>query len=536
MNTKSTRKSSVFSINAMIVLFFVVAMALFAAVAKPEVGLALPAFLAGTNLPMLILIWAMAAPFIGLFLNKINPELRNTFYLYSTFVSFLLSVSSYQGAMAEGGLVYEIPKVLGYGVTLKIDPLTFIMIVAASVLWIFCVSYSEEYMKHEGGNLNRFYFWFMLTFAGIMGALLSNDLLFLFLFFEVMYFCCYYLVAHSETPEAVKAALRYLYMGIIGSLSVLVGISVIFYFTRSFSFDTLHDLLQVAWPEHKVMLSSALVAILFGLGIKAAVFPLHIWLPDAHANAPSSGSAVLSGMVIKVYVFAAIRILYKAFGAGIALELGLNNILGPLALFGMIMGSVFALGQTDIKRRLAYSSVAQVGYLLLGMAAFSELGVSATMFHITTHALMKSALFLCAGAVIYQTGKRTIKDFEGIGYKMPITMLVFTIGSLSMVGIPMFNGFISKWNLAMASVQGGKFAYVALIMVSSFLNAMYYLPIVLSAFLKKGAQTDLTYEKDKVPMTMLIPMLLLGAGCLLFGLYPQLIMNIVEKGIVYLYF
>lgn len=121
------------------------------------------------------------------------------------------------------------------------------------------------------------------------------------------------------------------------------------------------------------------------------------------------------------------------------------------------MGSVFALGQTDIKRRLAYSSVAQVGYLLLGMSAFSELGVSATMFHITTHALMKSALFLCAVAVIYQTGKRGIKDFERIGYKMPITMLVFTIGSLSMVGIPMFNGFISKWNLAMASVQGGKF-------------------------------------------------------------------------------
>jgi len=216
--------------------------------------------------------------------------------------------------------------------------------------------------------------------------------------------------------------------------------------------------------------------------------------------------------------------------------MGLDKVLGPLALIGMIMGSVFALGQTDIKRRLAYSSVAQVGYLLLGMSAFSELGVSATMFHITTHALMKSALFLCAGAVIYQTGKRGIKDFEGIGYKMPITMLVFTIGSLSMVGIPMFNGFISKWNLAMASVQGGKFSYVALIMLSSFLNAMYYLPIVLSAFLKKGEQTDLTYEKDKVPMSMLIPMLLLGAGCLLFGLYPQLVMNIVEKGIAYLYF
>ncbi len=216
--------------------------------------------------------------------------------------------------------------------------------------------------------------------------------------------------------------------------------------------------------------------------------------------------------------------------------MGLDKVLGPLALIGMIMGSVFALEQTDIKRRLAYSSVAQVGYLLLGMSAFSELGVSATMFHITTHALMKSALFLCAGAVIYQTGKRGIKDFERIGYKMPITMLVFTIGSLSMVGIHMFNGFISKWNLAMASVQGGKFSYVVLIMLSSFLNAMYYLPIVLSAFLKKGEQTDLTYEKDKVPMSMLIPMLLLGAGCLLFGLYPQLVMNIVEKGIAYLYF
>ncbi len=536
MNTNSTRESSVFSINAMIVLFLVVAITLFAVATKPEAGLAVPAFLSDTTLPLFILVWAMISPFIGLFLNKFNSKVRNIFYLYSIFISFLLSVFSYKGALAEGGLVYEIPKVLGCGVTLKIDPLTFIMIVAASALWILGISYSEEYMKHEGGNLNRFYFWFMLTFAGIIGALLSNDLLFLFLFFEVMYFCCYYLVAHSETPEAVKAALRYLYMGIIGSLSVLLGISVIFYFTRSFSFDTLHDLMQVAWPEHKGIISSAVVAILLGLGIKAAVFPLHIWLPDAHANAPSSGSAVLSGMVIKVYVFAAIRILYKVFGAGIALEMGLDKVLGPLALIGMIMGSVFALGQTDIKRRLAYSSVAQVGYLLLGMSAFTELGVSATMFHITTHALMKSALFLCAGAVIYQTGKRGIKDFEGIGYKMPITMLVFTIGSLSMVGIPMFNGFISKWNLAMASVQGGKFSYVALIMLSSFLNAMYYLPIVLSAFLKKGEQTDLTYEKDKVPMSMLIPMLLLGAGCLLFGLYPQLVMNIVEKGIAYLYF
>ena len=225
-----------------------------------------------------------------------------------------------------------------------------------------------------------------------------------------------------------------------------------------------------------------------------------------------------------------VKVLFRVFGIDILKELDIPVILMIIAGFGMIMGSFFALAQKDVKRMLGYSSVAQIGYILLGIAFMTHIGLSAAFFHIISHGLMKAALFLSVGAIIYYQRVRKIDQFDGMGYKMPLSMIVFSVAALGMIGIPPTIGFISKLNLGLAALDNGMIIFIIIIVISGLLNAMYYLPIMISAFLK-GEKVDKISGVEKIPKVMLIPIVILGLLILVLGIYPDLIYGFIENAV-----
>jgi multicomponent Na+:H+ antiporter subunit D len=266
---------------------------------------------------------------------------------------------------------------------------------------------------------------------------------------------------------------------------------------------------------------------------------LHLWLPDAHSSAPSPSSAVLSALVVKVYIIAFLKILFIAFGLEIFHETFIRHLILVLSVIAMLSGSFFAFVQIELKRRLAYSTVAQVGYIFLGIGLGTPWGLAAGLLHIIVHAFMKSCLFLCAGAIYYQTGIKHVNEFSGMGYKMPITMGAFTIASFSMVGIPMFGGFISKYGLALGSLEADLPILVLVIILSGLLNATYYFPIIGQAYFSQDSPEDhnekrehretKTFQRDQIPLSMMVPIVIFALGIIYLGVFPGTIFAFINK-------
>ncbi len=481
---------------------------------------------------MMVLLTFTAVPF-SVSIGSRSEDARDTFLVNVIFTVLLMLLALY-GQIAAGPVQFHIPNFLFFGLNFRMDRLTFLLVMAATLIWLIAMVFGHQYIQAEEERRNRFYSAMMITYGCVLGGMMAYDLFTMFIFFEIMYLSCYFMVSHSQTSDAMNAGNRYIYMGLVGGLSMFLGICLIFSSTGTLLISDMRIGLEAAWADQTVLLTLAIVSFLVGFVIKAAIFPLHFWLPNAHASAPSPASAVLSGMVIKVYIFSIMKFLYVAVGLDLFIAMGLVGFFAPLAVVGMIMGSVFAIGQTELKKMLAYSTVAQVGYMLLGIGLMTPLGLAASLFHVVTHALMKSALFLSAGAILYQTGIKKTKDMNGLGHQMPVTMGVFTVGALAMIGIPGFNGFMSKWYLGTAALEAGHPVFVLMLLLSSFLNAMYYLPIIIAAFLKEsdsGGSGEARMTLDRIPATMLIPLVLLAGGCILLGVFPQLLMDFIQRGL-----
>jgi multicomponent Na+:H+ antiporter subunit D len=253
-----------------------------------------------------------------------------------------------------------------------------------------------------------------------------------------------------------------------------------------------------------------------GFGVKAALFPLHVWLPDAHSMAPSPASALLSGLAIKGYIISFMKILYVIFGHTLMQEYGIYRILILIGMVAIIIGSLSALLQKRLKRRLAFSTVAQVGYLFLGLGLANKEGLMGTLLYLVSHAVIKSLLFLAAGAVISATGKENIRDLAGVGRKMPIAMGTFTIASLSLIGLPLLSGFIGKWHLVLGSLGAGDILSVAVIIIGSILCAAYLLPIIRIAYFEPAPEAD--WQDPGLPQKAAL--ILLAAGVVLLGVLP----------------
>lgn len=460
-----------------------------------------------------------------------SGKLRNALSLGTVAAVFFALLSLFP-AITKGIIIhFSVFEVLpGLEVSLRLDVLSYSLALLSAFVWFLVTVYSLDYMAREHAK-SRYYPVLIFTLGSCQGIFMAGDFFTLFIFFELMSLISYILVIHEETPDALRAGYKYLIMTIIGGLALFFGVIITFEIAGSVSLDVMPLI-----NEYSPMAFFAFIAFLIGFGMKAGVFPLHVWLPDAHPVAPSPASALLSGIMLKTGAYGLLRVIFHVFGVDAVKEAGWDNIMGVLAIITILLGSAVALTQEDIKRRLAYSSIGQMGYIVLGMAILNEKALVGDVFHIFSHAFMKSALFLAAGAVIWKTGKRKISEMEGIGRQMPVTMGCFSIAALAMIGIPPLNGFLSKWTLGLGALEEGYPWYVVVLLVSSLLNALYYLPIIIPAFF--GGEHDeehaggeheeahhhheaLTFKINEASVRMVIPIAILALSTFIFGLLPS---------------
>ncbi|WP_350343297.1 monovalent cation/H+ antiporter subunit D family protein [Proteinivorax hydrogeniformans] len=455
------------------------------------------------------------------------------FMLMGTFgVAIILSALTFLYVQAEGPFTYNFGNwSRQLGIEFAIDgfsALLTLLIVSVSAI---VVLFSLEDIEHEvdsSKTLSYYTIVFTLIFA-MVGITFSNDLFNIYVFMEILSLTSCGIISIKHKKVNFLASFRYLILNTLGSISFMFGIALLYMVTGHLNIVEVNNVIADVWQYYPTNILLAVGFMFTGLGIKAAMFPLHVWLPDAHSSAPTPSSALLSGLVVKVYVFTMAKIIFNVIGVEISQALDITTFLTYFAALSMIMGSIFAIGQKDIKRMLAYSSVAQIGYMFLGIGLATEFGLAAGFFHIFSHAMMKAALFLSAGTIIYKKNQRNITKLDGIGYEMPVTMTVFTIAALGMVGIPGIIGFMSKFYLGVAVLEAGQSGFIIVILLSSFLNAIYYLPIIISAFIKEDKSRIKTLILDKIPVTMLIPLVLLGFSCVLFGFFPNLLMDTIEN-------
>jgi multicomponent Na+:H+ antiporter subunit D len=435
-----------------------------------------------------------------------------------TFVFTLMMVpSTLAGDFPEYVLVSSDISILS--ISFFVDEIGLMMSLSISFLWFLAMIFSHGYMD-EDQKINRYYAFMLLSLGATMGIVTTENLFSLYIFFEVMTVTTYVFVIHEGSDEAMYAGRLYIYILLAFGVLLLFPILVTYVLTGSLSIRAAGLLSGKSSNLHLAIF----ICYMLGFGAKAGLFPLHIWLPKAHPIAPSPASALLSGVLIEIGAYGMIRVVYNIFGVSmITTEMWL--ILAVLASINIFFGSAVAIAQKEIKTMLAYSSIAQMGYMMLGIALLTPQGLIGSALHIFNHVFMKGCLFLCAGAIIHQTGIRNVEEFRGMGKAMPKTMFAFTIAALAMIGIPPLNGFASKWILCIGALESGSsvfIIFVLLLLLSSLMNAIYFLPPIMRAYFENG---DI---KGKDPeLSMILPILVLAIGCIIFGIFCQPITELI---------
>lgn len=484
------------------------------------------------NFPLLILLVLLISSFIMPVLKSLKTV--KCLALFTILLCLVLSVVTLMHVSLSGTFVYRVGHFdAPWGNELYIGLLEIIMstvftFIAALITWASFYSVSHE-MNEKRARL--YYTLCGILLASLLGIVYSNDIFNCFVFIELSSIAACGIVVVKDKKENIKAALKYLILSSLGSGLVLMGIAFLYSMTGNLNISFVHqELVKVQGLYHSTLII-ALGLFTVGLGVKSAMFPLHIWLPDAHTYAPSSSSALLSSLVLKAYILLYIKILYRVFGIETVKALPVLEVVLLMGAVGMILGSVLALLQKDLKRMIAYSSVAQIGYIFMGIGLGNVVGLIAAIFHIISHALTKSALFLVAGNIIDEVGSKEIVKLKGIGVEMPITLGVFAVCALSMIGIPLFIGFNSKWNFALAIIDSNRIVFIAVLVASSLLNALYYLPILINAYFGDENVKGKTYMSKEKSLGALLPLLILASTIVYFGVYSNGIINLIEKSI-----
>jgi len=474
--------------------------------------------------PVLVVVVLLASAFVVALLSK-HLRMARAVFLLAAASSLFLSARLTHLVLAHGTLRYTVGGWMPpFGIEIVADPFAaFSSLVIAgvgAVIYWFAVFGPRE-VKFEVG----YYTLLLLLTAAMHGMVLAGDLFNLFVFIEISSLAAIAIIAIKGTSESIEASFRYLVLSALGSGGLLFSIALIFMISGHLNMAYIMETLSVTAGQYPLNVVLALGFMLVGFAVKAALFPLHVWLPDAHSNAPTASSALLSGLVVKVYIIAFMRIAYMGLGLTIFEALPIRQIFLILAAIAMIVGSVFAMVQDNLKRMLAFSTVAQVGYIFLGFGLYSPRALEGAVLHILNHAIMKSLLFLSAGLIIHQTGSKRISQLSGMGRRMPFTFAAFTIGALSMVGIPGCAGFISKLYLALGALDAGRTFFAILILVSSLLNATYYFPVIINAYFGKNDSK----ERIEPPRLMQLPIVVLSIAVIFFGLFPSIAVPLVRQ-------
>jgi multicomponent Na+:H+ antiporter subunit D len=407
-----------------------------------------------------------------------NPYLREVCSLSAGVLKFLIVVSMAPVVLAGGVIDVTLVTLLpGVSIRLRADALGLLFATTASCLWILATIYSIGYMRSLNEHAQtRFYTCFALALSATMGVAFAGNLFTLFLFYEILSLSTYPLVMHKETKESWEGGKMYVIYLVGASKSFFLAAMILTYMlTGTLEFQRGGMFTGVEASS----LFLTIIYILFIAGLaKAALMPFHSWLPAAMV-APTPVSALLHAVaVVKVGVFSIVRVILDVFGVDLMQQLYLGIGTAIVASITLLWASTYALAQDNLKIRLAYSTVSQLSYVILGMALLTPAAMAGGMIHVANHAFSKITLFFCAGAIYVAAHKTLVSELSGLAKKMPYTMAAFTIGSLSMIGVPLFAGFVSKWNIALGAIEAQQLIFVGVLLLSTVLNASYFVPIV----------------------------------------------------------
>nr|WP_312579885.1 proton-conducting transporter membrane subunit [Sedimentibacter sp.] len=483
----------------------------------------------------IVLIYIILIPLIvsliGFMIGKTEGKGRNILNILMTGINLLIITSLYPSVMNERLEVF-VPNIMGIGLYLKLDMFRYIFVWLTALIWFLITIYSTQYLLSYK-NRNRYYLFFMITYWSTLGIFMSNNFINLFTFFEIMSLSSYPLIIHDEDEYSHDAGKTYIIMAVSGGLILLMGLFLLYDYTQTLDIDKIKFVIQDIGNVKYVITGLLMI----GFGVKAGMYPLHIWLPKAHPASPAPASAILSGVLLKTGIFG-ILITSEIMGLS---DVYISVILLVLGFMTMFMGGFLAMFQRNIKRILAYSSMSQMGYIIVGIALMGILhehkaiALYGTLYHIINHMIFKVLLFLSAGVIYMKLHELSINGIGGFGRNKKLLKICFFIGSCAIMGVPGFNGFISKNLLHHAlseavHLYGGFWLYVGegIFVISSAFTTAYLLKLFIAVFVEKSDH-DIENIKMKVTGRALVPMTILAAMIIFIGLYPGVIMNILNK-------
>lgn len=463
---------------------------------------------------------------------------RNLFLEILVLVTSALAIGCVLNRPEQGFTLFHLTGNLDFA--LRLDGLGSVFTCLIAILWPLATLYAFEYMRHEERTTSFFSFYTM-TYGVTMGIAMAKNLVTMYLFYELLTLVSVYLVMHPMTKKAIRASRTYLYYSIGGAAFAFISLVFIIVYGNTTDF-IMGGVLNFGKIGDNIQMMLVVYLLAFwGFGVKAAVFPFQGWLPKASV-APTPVTALLHAVaVVKSGAFAVMRLTYYCFGADFIRGTWVHFVVMSIAMLSIIYGSTMAVKETHFKRRLAFSTVSNLSYILLGVTMMSTLGLLAGISHLVIHAIMKIGSFFSAGAVLHQSGREYVDELDGMGYKMPFVFTVFTICGLSLVGIPLFGGFISKWNIAEAAMQTAReipyaYAAVGVLLYSALMTAVYIMTVVIRAWFPSRGYDKISGEKNCTSRDitdpnweMKLPLGIFAAAILVLGVYSEPLMHILRE-------
>lgn len=484
----------------------------------------------------ILLIFPILVPIIaGILVSVLKLEdrgKRQAFVGAAVIISMVLTLVVLLTCQGQSLTLFSVSP--GFTFALAVDSLSVVFGMLVSILWVFTTFYAFGYMTHEGGEV-KFFTYLTMAMGVTVGLALSANSLTLYLFYELLTFITFPLVVHAGTDEAIKAGRKYLAYSIAGATLGLISLTGVI--GLSGAGNLAFSLGGILNPEVAHNFTGLLQLFYFvgflGFGVKAAVFPLHGWLPSAYV-APTPVTALLHAVaVVKAGIFGIIRLTYYVYGADFVKGTWPQYVALVMIIFTIVYGSSMALRTRHLKKRLAYSTISQLSYILLAVMMLTDKGLQAALVYMVFHAIIKITLFFCCGSVMFTTGTTDVHEMNGYGKIMPSTFVCFTIASMGLVGIPLTAGFIGKFHLADAAFSSGQPAWgvvgMVAVMISALLTALYTLPLSLKAFMPGRGRELADTTKKNPPAVMGVPVILLTALIILFGVVPQLVVGFISN-------
>ncbi len=480
--------------------------------------------------PLLPIAIVLAVSILILISGK-RPNLREFWSVAGSVLTFLAVMAMVPAVWQGNRIVYTLSSIApGISLNFRVDSLSLIFGIVSSFLWIFASFYNIGYMRSLNEHAQtRYYVCFAVAILGAQGVSYSGSLFSLYLFYEVITVFTYPLVAHHQDEEGYEGGKKYL-VYLMGTSKGLLLPALILTYVMTGTLDFADNIRSGIFPAGADHLWVSVTYFLFIFGFaKAAIMPFHNWLPSAMV-APTPVSALLHAVaVVKAGVFCISRVMLSTFGTNILQGMGLGIVTAYFVSFTILAASIIALTKDDLKARLAYSTVSQLSYIILGVALLDNSGVLGGIIHIVNHGFSKITLFFCAGAIYVAHHKKKISDMAGIGYAMPFTMGAFALASLSMIGAPPVAGFVTKWYLLNGALKIDNIVIVVVLMASTILNAAYFVPITFRAFFEGGKDRFSVKDIKEAPLTMVVPLVLASLISLVLGMFPDFFASLIGK-------